>query len=373
MGKPIIPLRAAVKALGLRYAGADSDLIDIDASQANMLCPNCAKDHESQRETLNLNFEEDVFSCKRCGFSGGVHQFITYYTGWESKDIAKNIRAGKLSGVNLDAAGNAQSDEAPKTSTTIAPIERRHQVYTAMLKNLELLPGHRDDLRRRGLSDEAIERIGFRSLSKYLDRNALPKKLITDGYDLRGIPGFGLENAKWALAGQKDSGYLIPLRNGSGMIQGFQIRYDHPSASNGKYGYFSSQQKGLDDGVKSAVWSAWAGDDVSKSKEPFDIIITEGPLKGYIVHERTGANVLAVPGVNSLSKLGPALKSFKGFGLRTVYIAYDMDLFDNQDVAKALCGLIEMIKELALPFKIMVWGDEQKGLDDWVVATGVLK
>lgn len=370
--QPVISMRQAVRALNLRVWGPDSEPVSIDGEQANIRCPACADSHSSGRLTMNINFDKNTFACARCGFKGGVHHLIAYYTGWEMKDVAKKVKAGELdsfTGSEVDGNKISSTLSAEETSTRsvqLASLRQRDQVYRAMLERLSLSDMHRKDLLKRGLSDKQIEAIGFRSISQFADRKAVPKKLISAGYDLRGVPGFGIEDGTWVMARQKDSGFLVPLKNGSGLIQGFQIRYDHASDSLGKYGYFTSAMKDMEDGVKASVWSSWAGDDVDTERKPFDIIITEGALKGYIINARTGVNVLSVPGVNALTKLVPALESMKLRGLKGVFIAYDMDLFENKAVEKALMTLMENLESNNLPYKILVW-DKGKGLDDWLV------
>src|SRR5262245_32935710 len=47
-----------------------------------------------------------------------------------------------------------------------ADADTLHDVYSAMLENLTLGQEHRQGLQRRGLSDDAIERGGYRSLRR---------------------------------------------------------------------------------------------------------------------------------------------------------------------------------------------------------------
>lgn len=362
MREPVISLKIAVKALDLRVAGPGSDPVATDQPSTNILCPECSKRHSGGRRTFNLNFEKNVFGCPRCHFSGGVYALISYYTGWEISEVEKRIKNGELKG----AVACRQEETSIPRCHVMAPIQRRHLVYSALLEQLSLQEEHRKDLLRRGLTEDDISRIGFKSLPKYMDMTVIPKKLINAGYDLQGVPGFGLTQAgTWALAKAPDGGYLIPLKNGAGLIQGFQIRFDHPSKSIPKYGYFSS--KHMDRGTECEGWISWAGNRLRKG-EVFDILLTEGSLKGYITHARTGVNVIAVPGVAVLKKVPDTLNEMKNWGLRKVVIAYDMDADTNEDVCKQLNRLRDMLDEIHIKHATLRWDPKiGKGVDDWLV------
>lgn len=50
-----------------------------------------------------------------------------------------------------------------KPQASLAPLDERDRVYRALLNRLTLAPDHRENLLRRGLTDEAIERLGYKS------------------------------------------------------------------------------------------------------------------------------------------------------------------------------------------------------------------
>ena len=365
--KPIITMFEAVTALN-RIKG--QEMFPTDGNDVYVLCPECKDRHEGYRQTMNIDYRNNVFRCARCGFHGGVYAFISYYTGWEMKDVKANLQSGKLAGAKILEQG-ISSESSSEPSVQLAPLTQRNRVYTEMLRILTLSENHKEDLLRRGLTVEDIKRIGFKSVRRFMDPSVLAKKLVGSGFDLRGVPGFGLSGGVWKFSRQPDDGFLIPLRNGKGLILGFQIRFDHGGTSDSipKYGYLTS--KGMENGVKAGGWPAWAGPDVTLDQKPFDVIITEGSLKGYIINARTGHPVISVPGVSALKKAIPALKSMKDFGLRTVYIAYDMDSETNPDVNRQLNKLRQTLAQEKIKYKTLKWDREYKGLDDWIVAHNV--
>jgi hypothetical protein len=360
---PIISMADAVQALNITIDGVQP--INTDVSNINVLCPNCSPNHTTKRKTLNIDFRQNVYGCPRCNFSGGVYNLVSYYTGWPLNTIKDHIRAGDLGNIKVD--DEHRHVVAPSAEPTMASLERRNSVYNAMLDLMSLSETHKNDLLRRGISEEHIESNRFKSYPKYMDLSIIPKKLINNGYDLRGVPGFGLdENGAWAMVRLPDSGYLIPMRNGTGYIQGFQIRYDHPHDNIPKYSYFSSKR--MEKGTGCEGWCSWSGMNVREATTPFDVVVTEGPLKGFIVHELTNANVIAVPGVSVLKKLPPVLKELNQLGLRKVVIAYDMDALSKVEVSNQLARMREMLDDLELPHQTLMWDQNYKGLDDWLLS-----
>lgn len=363
----------AVHLLGIRVNGPDSEFCPTDVADINIACPKCSQQHASKRLTMNINFDNNVFGCPRCNFNGGVYRLIGFYTNWPTKEVEARIRAGELnnfkpsdeiSKLDISNEGRPKVEQAP-----LAPLQQRDEVYRALMKLLTLCDEHRKDLLRRGLRPETIDRIGFRTYPKFLPTTVIPQKLINRGLDLRGVPGFGINEAgEWSLAKLPDSGFLIPNLTGTGLIQGYQIRFDHPGANIPKYGYLTS--KGMRFGTKCETWCCWSGEDVSKKEkaEPFDVILIEGPLKAFIVHDLTGCNVISVPGVNALKKIPAALQSFQPFGLRSVKIAYDMDSETNENVHSQLMRLREILDDIGIPHQTMKWDSRFKGLDDWLSA-----
>lgn len=364
----LISLAEAINALGICVDGPGTDPVPTDVSDINIICPMCGANHR-RRRTMKLDFEENVFSCARCGFSGGVYKFISGITGWPLNEVPDRIKAGMLGAAEGPKAESNAYTDVLNHGRLIAPLQRRHEVYTAMLDLLTLHPDHLRNLRERGLDEESIVAAGFKSVSKYMDRRVIPKKLMQQGLDLRGVPGFGIdESGEWAMSRLPDGGFLIPNKNGKGLIQGFQIRFDHPNDRIPKYGYLTS--KGMVSGTRCVPWCCWVGEDISNCQgKPFDVLIIEGPLKAYIVNCVTQANVLSVPGVNALNLVPEAISAMREFGLRCVYIAYDMDAATNQDVNRHLNRLREMLWGLNIPNRTMIWNPEFKGLDDYVTSS----
>lgn len=378
--KTVISMARAVQLLEIRLYGKEGELVPTDVSDINILCPVCSKQHSSKRLTCNINFVENVFGCCRCDFNGGTYKFISYYTGWPYDQVETRIKNGELRNYvpheNDAVVEDIGSEESVNANNQgfLAKLRDRDEVYNAFLDLLTLDDSHRNDLLRRGLTNEEIDKIKFRSFPRYMPPKWIPKKLTDRGYNLTGVPGFGINSkGTWVLSRQPDGGFLIPSRNGDGLIQGFQIRYDHPSSTIPKYGYLTSAK--MTGGAKCGVWCNWVGEILDERKEetPFDVILIEGGLKAYIVGARTGCNVISVPGVNALKKVPSALQNMTGKGLRKVLIAYDMDAETNEQVHKQLERLRTILDSLCIQHETLTWDSRYKGLDDWIVESEEFK
>src|SRR5262249_48467796 len=108
----------------------------------------------------------------------------------------------------------------------LAPIERRHAVYSAFLDNLPLFNIHADQLiNRRRLSDTTIAAEGFASVPAKAFAAPLIEKLASE-YDLTYVPGFFKGGGRWHLRFVGLPGFYIPIRDQKGRIAALEIRRD---------------------------------------------------------------------------------------------------------------------------------------------------
>lgn len=94
--------------------------------------------------------------------------------------------------------------------------------------------------------------------------------------------------------------------------------------------------------------------------------ITEGPLKAEIAHALLGQPFVGVGGVNAWRSIPETLA---GLGVHEALVAFDADACTNPNVARAVAGLINALKEKGLAGKVVTWprkilGHDAKGIDD---------
>jgi DNA primase len=101
--------------------------------------------------------------------------------------------------------------------------EKRDAVYSALLNVLDLTKKHRRALIARGLTDEEVTAIGYKT---YPNRRWDLAERLTKKHDLAGVPGFWRNGKGWDIAGKP--GIAIPVRARDGKITGLKIRVDRP-------------------------------------------------------------------------------------------------------------------------------------------------
>ena len=337
-----IPILEAAALCGLQIKPSTLDDIEVQAR-----CPFC----DDKSYHLYLNTEEDLCYCQRCGTGGNSITLYARVNGVDNKTAYRHL-LDKVEGI-------AQAHPSTKPAPKLAPLALRHDVYYDLLDLLSLSDFHQKQLLKRGLSLERIRENRYRSMpASHSARKRIAAKLSAS-YPLEGIPGFYLRDGAWTFAGS--GGYLIPIYNKDGYIQGMQIRSDRAEGGM-KYRWFSSNPaKGFTLGTKAQTWVHVTGDSHSKVA-----CVTEGGLKGDVAsYFLNDALFICVPGVNSLRFLGETLNSLP---LKKVVGAYDMDKLENPQVRDAFSQVEKVARKNGLLFEPLEWDARFKGIDDFLYA-----
>lgn len=232
----------------------------------------------------------------------------------ESDKPAGNKGAGWIHKIGEDHT--PLPSPAPKQAVKqlpIAPIDRRTAVYQALLSQLNLSDDHKANLLRRGLTQEQIDRLQYRSMPTD-DRRTIVHELTKSGLNLGGVPGFWMQDSEVRLSGAP--GILIPVRDMADRIQACQIRCDHVDQG-GKYRWLSSAGKpcGCSSGCPVHIVRP-------EGSDAGEVWITEGPLKADISALKLKRAILAVGGVGSWPGVIPVIRQLKP---ERVIISFDMD------------------------------------------------
>jgi hypothetical protein len=240
--------------------------------------------------------------------------------------------------------------------------EQLHAVYSALLAGLQLSRRHREALRARGLSDEAIGRRQYRSLPVQ-GRARLARELGGRfAGALPAVPGFvtkpGNDGKPYrTIAGA--AGLVIPVRDAAGRIVALLVRRDDPTGGSGKYCYLSSARYG---GPGPGMPVHFPLDTVSPG-ETFRL--TEGALKADVAFALSGLPTVGAAGL----VWRPALDALQARGCRTVRLAFDADAPDNAHVARALAACAEAAVTAGLVVELERWERaDGKGIDDLLAA-----
>ena len=109
---------------------------------------------------------------------------------------------------------------------------------------------------------------------------------------------------------------------------------------------------------------------IDLKKPPSKVYLTEGGLKADVANALSGGTMpfLAMAGVNNPCGLKEALQDLESIGLKTVIMAFDMDLYANPNVRKGLERAVTVAREIGLAVKFMRWNLNYKGIDDYLLA-----
>lgn len=275
----------------------------------------------------------------------------------------------------------------------LAPIEKRHEIYDALLNSPALGLTMRDekDLLARGLDKAAIKRNGYRSVPKpgYLEE--VMKKM--GDRDYRGVPGFftvtdsllykmpgfyGRGVGSWSLnigawmnrdmkVQANSDGYFVWVRNESEEIEGAKVK--RMAGNKPKYLWLSSAER--ENGASPSTPLHF--NNAEKAKETGQVIVVEGPLKADVVahHLDYQYAVIGVGGVNSFGeRFGQEIKR-RLPGVKQVIVAYDMDSETNDKVQMALNRVHANLRSAGLDGRDLKWEwsaekGTDKGLDDYL-------
>lgn len=324
---------------------------------ADFDCPFCGG-----KGKMNVNFDNDIWRCNKCGEGGGVLQLVMKYFDYSKEDAIKFLRG------NSEIKVRDPKDLPVRREEPVAPIEIRNATYRALISILSLSDKHRNELRERGLTDRAIDFYEFRTMPDDIKKFNIARKLLDMGMTLEGVPGFYKEQNTWAI-NPFPQGYLIPFVNVDGMISGFQVHNDAPDKKHGKY--MSLTSRGKECGRKATLEPHLIG-----FSNQTEIYLTEGALKcdcAKTLEMRTKSPrhaYLAIAGVNNTFALKEALLKLKKSGVKTICNVFDMDkcgsktIAKNEHVEKALRKIRGIVEECGLVWRDYKWHDGTKGIDD---------
>ena len=348
--------------LRIRRRQADSVYVD---------CPFCG----DQRGKMNINFAKNVWRCNYCDEHGGMIALYAKAYHISNFDAYREICEALQTGLPAPeyTVGDFQHKEKQEVpQAELASIQEIHQTLSVLLGMLTLSKKHREHLQtKRGLTDEQIGRLGYKSTPPFYLCRTLAEKLIRQHCTVQGVPGFYMnDDGKWTINfNSVTAGIIIPARGMDGMLRGAQIRLDvpiknkddPPEKEGTKYLWLSSASKTM--GVSSGSPVHFVGDPFARV-----IYVIEGLLKADITHCLTGRSFLATAGANNVSKLEPIFTILAQNGTEMIVEAEDMDKYRNKMVNKGASRIYLMARQHGLKCRRLTWNPNYKGMDDWQLA-----
>lgn len=256
---------------------------------------------------------------------------------------------------------NAPRRQAPPQpdlhSHPLASREHIDAIYsTLVIGHLVLSEEHRAKLESRGFTPDRVRSNCYRSVPTELFGANVARALSQ--YNLRGVPGFYRERGAWKMV-TPGPGILIPVRDSRGRIRGFQVRRDEGSP---RYLWFSSASK--PEGQSSGAPVHFAHPE--RIKRQGRVYVTEGALKADVIAARLDCAAIGIPGVTTwprgfgrnLKKLFPSLSDLR--------LCFDSDFKTNDNVRRALFGLLAELRGALYSPAVLTWDGQFKGFDDFL-------
>lgn len=367
--------------------------------QANSVyvdCPFC-NDH---RGKMNVNYIKNVWRCNYCGESGGMLALYAKLNNTTNSDAYREIcdilqteppwryetekRLANSSGASdgeprncsrspggIYQASIKELEEIPQSQR--ASDQEIHQTYSLLLEMLSLVDRHRRHLRspKRGLTDEQINFLGYKSTPPAFLCQSLTERLIAKGCTVQGVPGFyQRESGNWSVKfSKRTSGILIPAKGIDGLIHGMQIfldvplrdENDPPDRDGAKYIWLSSSTKYM--GTTSGSPVHFVGNPFART-----IYVTEGVLKADIAHFLMNRSFVAIAGANNVSRLDLLFTLLAQHGTELIVEAHDMDKYSNKAISQGASKIYLMAREHGMSCRRLTWNPNYKGVDDWQLA-----
>ncbi|MFO0563828.1 MAG: DUF3854 domain-containing protein [Polyangiales bacterium] len=323
----------------------------LDASRSRR-CPICDADTWCQ---IGRGEHAGIVLCKRVSSAREKtnRDGVTY---WVHREL------------NVALGSNAIDREDAMSVVPRAPAVVLDEAYRAVLATLRLDDHHRDNLRARGLSDEAIARGGYRSLRvEGRARAARAIERAVGERTMKGVPGVVREQRDgrswWSLRGA--AGLVIPSRDLEGRVVALKIRADE-ATDGSRYTAVSSRKCGGASAVVNVHVPLGARERWVRTRE---LWITEGELKADVC---TALGPFAIVGVPGVSLWKSAIELVEAIDPRRVVVAFDADWKSadpkKRHVREAREKLVTTLASLGFETHAADWSlSEGKGLDDYLL------
>lgn len=225
------------------------------------------------------------------------------------------------------------------------PVEQRDYHYRKLQNLLKLHPNDKANVLKRGLSEERITELGYRSVIQWQPL----------GYQFpSNLPGVK-QNGESLL--NPEPGILIPVPDAEGRIQTYQVRSSLPDTT-AKYQWLKNPH--LPNGELPVGVSCPA-----ELKNTAIIGTSEGYFKGQIAADRHGITFIGAAGGNFAASPTETLKAVAAvrakLGTNAQLVLFpDAGSIRNPNIMRAYQGLHELFPDLVVAW----WGQAEKSVGD---------
>ncbi len=309
-------------------------------------CPICQgerKDCRQANDTL-LVFCRTHYSADGWINKGTDKQGFAYYV--ESVDhLTDSEKEAKDKA--FDRATEERKKKERLTQQRALTIEQRHKQHQKILSQLGLREDHKQDLLKRGLSEESIQTLGYRST---------PRKgeyLYNLHDNLAGFAPTDVVGAKYRYVGRQ--GCFIPVYDWTGRCQGYQIKTDSPEDA--KYVWLKSYYRDnveCTSALKNGEYPLSFRETGESNRSILNVC--EGTLKPQIASEIHGGMWVGSALNGDLRKSEQLLKTYLEHYIPTIRYFPDAGCFLNENVRNRDLKQVYWFASLGYTVWVADWG-----------------
>ncbi|MGB3401169.1 MAG: hypothetical protein WBA77_00600 [Microcoleaceae cyanobacterium] len=336
-------------------------------------CPICG----GIRKDCRQNNQNQVIHCRHADANPVGYKFLKLdklgFGMWLESAIIDEQDEQRRSEWKLEQQRSREARIAAELQRSAAGLteKERDREFRNLLGQLSLSPKHREDLLRRGLTDEQINQGMFASVKKW-------QKLSSPVSHL--LPGVNIDGRSLNIG---YSGYLCPIWH-DGLIIGCQVRLD---SGEGKYRWLTSVNKKRPNGQTSHLkngelpitivqvdgntdkstlcdTSVAGSESESESEGDQDLRFAEGILKPYVASSRLEKNFLGAAGGNFANSPLQVEVVIAYLNPERLILCPDAGAVNNSQVMRSYQALYELVSDLGRELWVEWWGQFDKTAAD---------
>lgn len=329
--------------------------------------------------SFTISISKNCWKDWKLDIGGGPVKFIEYlkkcsareaeqYLGYKYFGIGEPIFNSKYQAREIWLVPERKSKPLPEADI----LDKAYRIFLGFCKLDETANEY---LLNRGLTQEEIDSVGFKSYPTRAIKFKVMKAFVDAEIDPLNVPGFYKDKKTGNITFMmgKESNILIPVMNANKQIVGLQYRKQTVKAGENRYAWFSSVKFLVenDEGSDGQSPGSPCHVDCGELEKPKTLFITEGYFKGLAIKKTWGTPAISVQGVGNW-KNGGVLQAVSQLRdqfptLERVIIAYDADFTKNPNVAHQANELLIEIEKCQISAFYLSWDITQgKGIDDFL-------
>lgn len=353
-----VPIEVVLKDFGVNLTGTGDNLLGQSPFRAG-----------GKKTSFTVSVSRNTFHDWKLDICGGPVRFIQTLFNIEQEAAEKLL--WKKYYYNKEITNIPQVKKSRGRKPKYGTPQDIDKAYRIFLSLCSLTEEDKTYLKSRNISEEDIEKIGFKTFPKRTIRSKLTALFKENNIDPKQIPGFFQYKDDENITFSFYKGIIIPMVSSNGLISGLQIRKKEVDEDTPRYVWLSSSFAKIEDnfvfdglGPKNPCHVELANGDKDT------LFITEGFFKSFAIKMFFNQPSLSIQGVTNWKSILTEIPECKNLypNLRKIVIALDADFVSNLNVSKAIRDMGEKIKDDFPEMEVyhLRWNPLFKGIDDFI-------